>query len=356
MLQIAPLLDRLFADHASDLILSAHTPPTLRVDGMLTPLDESPFDPEALAAVVNEILTPAQRTTFAEQLSVDFSLQWGEHGRVRGNAFRQRGTVAVSIRAIPHHIPTFTELGLPPIVEDLVNLPHGLVLVTGPTGSGKSTTQASLIDALNHRRAAHIVCIEDPIEYMHANHRSVVEQREVGVDTPSFISALTSALREDPDVILVGEMRDTASIAMAVTIAETGHLVFATLHANDTTQAVNRIVDVFPAEQQQQIRVQLSGSLAAVIHQELLPRPNGGRVAAFEVLVATPPVRNLIRESKSAQLRNVIAMSARDRMQTLEASLNELLRAGAITYDEARRRSLYADELDRPQPVATTWT
>jgi twitching motility protein PilT len=347
--QIAPLLDRLFVEQASDLILSAGASPAFRVDGLLEASDLPALDAEGIEAMVKELLTPVQLQTFAEQLSVDFSLNWGDHGRVRGNAFRQRGSVAVAIRAIPAAIPTFAELGLPEVTEELVNLPHGLVLVTGPTGSGKSTTQASLIDAINARRAAHIVCIEDPIEYMHANRRSIVEQREVGVDTPSFIAALRSALREDPDVLLVGEMRDTESIGMAVTIAETGHLVFATLHANDTTQAVNRIVDVFPAEQQQQIRVQLAGSLAAVIHQELLPRANGGRVAAFEVLVATPAVRNLIRESKAAQLRNVIAMGAKDRMYTLESSLNQLLASGAIDYEQARLRSLFPEELTRPK-------
>ena len=210
-----------------------------------------------------------------------------------------------------------------------------------------------MIDAINRRQACHIVCIENPIEYMHANHKSVVEQREVGVDTPSFIAALRSAIREDPDVLLVNEMRDTESVAMAVTIAETGHLVFATLHANDTTQAVNRIVDVFPAEQQQQVRVQLAGSLAAMIHQELLPGPDGGRIAVFEVLLATPAVRNLIRENKAAQLRNCIAMSGRDQMQTLESSLNEKLLAGLIGYEEARKRSLFPEELLRTVPAVT---
>ncbi|TMF12971.1 MAG: PilT/PilU family type 4a pilus ATPase, partial [Chloroflexi bacterium] len=230
-------------------------------------------------------------------------------------------------------------------VGELADVPHGLVLFTGPTGAGKSTTQASLIDWINMNRAQHIITIEDPIEYLHASKRCVIEQREVGVDTPSFAHALRAALREDPDVVLVGELRDLESIAIALTVAETGHLVFGTLHTNDAAQAVHRLVDVFPAEQQQQIRVQLGSTLIAVVHQELLPRIGGGRVAAFEVLVATPAVRNLIRDNKVGQLRNVMVTSSDAGMCTLESALGWLVRSGIVAHEDAAARSMYPAEI-----------
>ena len=344
-LTIRELLDSLFERGASDVLLSAGAPPVLRIDGALIPYNDRILAPEDTDRLVRELLAAQQRITFAEHNTVDFSFQWGQHGRIRGNAFRQRGTVAVALRAIPSHIPSFTELLLPETVGDLAALPHGLVLFTGPTGSGKSTTQASLIDAINVERPVHVITIEDPIEYLHTNKRAVIEQREVGVDTPSFAVALRSALREDPDVVLVGELRDLESISIALTVAETGHLVFGTLHTNDASQAIHRIVDVFPAVQQQQIRVQLSGTLLAIVHQELLPMIGGGRCAAFEVLIATPAVRNLIRDNKVGQLRNVMLTSSDRGMCTLEAALGWLVRNNMVTQTDAESRSLYPQEI-----------
>jgi twitching motility protein PilT len=346
---VAQLLDALFEQGASDVILSVGAPPTFRMDGVLVPYNDDLLTPAETDSLVRDLLSPQQRLVFAEHNAVDFSFQWGETGRIRGNAFRQRGSTAVALRAIPTRIPTYEELLLPEIVGALAYAPHGLVLFTGPTGSGKSTTQASLIDSINSEDGRHIITIEDPIEYIHTNQRSVIEQREVGVDTPSFAAALRGALREDPDVVLVGEMRDLESIGIALTVAETGHLVFGTLHTNDAAQAIHRVVDIFPAEQQQQIRVQLGSTLLAVVHQELLPRVGGGRVAAFEVLVATPAVRNLIRDNKVGQLRNVMVTSAQDGMCTIEAALGWLLRAGLVTEDDAVARSMFPDEVLSPR-------
>jgi twitching motility protein PilT len=333
--RIGPLLDALFDQGATDLLLSVGAPPSLRIDGRLTPAMSRVLTAQQTEELVDEIVADAARKVLEDAGAVDFSFQWGDRGRVRGNAFRQRSTYAIALRAIPTAIPSFADLRLPKIVEQLVELPRGLILVTGPTGSGKSTTQASMLDWINRSRAQHIITLEDPIEYVHNNKRCIVDQREVGVDCPDFETALRSALREDPDVLLVGEMRDLESIRMALTIAETGHLVFGTLHTNDTSQTVSRIVDVFPAVQQQQIRVQLAGTLEAVIHQQLLPKLGGGLVAAFEVLLATHPVRNLIRENKPNQLRNVILTSLKDGMQTLEMSLSELVEAGLLDHDVA---------------------
>jgi twitching motility protein PilT len=248
---------------------------------------------------------------------------------------------------IPTRIPTFDELGLPPVASWLSTLPRGLVLVTGPTGSGKSTTLASIIDRINDTRSLHVLTIEDPIEYLHEHKTAAVNQREVGTDSPSFTRALRSCLREDPDVLLLGEMRDTESIQTALTMAETGHLVFTTLHTNDAPQAIDRIIDVFPDWRQDQIRVQLAASLGAVVAQRLLPRIGGGRVAAFEIMLATHPVRNLIREGKSNQLLNVIATGQGEGMQTLEVSLATLIASGTITYEDALEVSVHPKELDR---------
>jgi twitching motility protein PilT len=349
-IRIEPLLDALFDQGATDLHLSAGAPPSLRVDGHLAPATSRVLTPAETSALCDQLVNDAGRVTLEEKGAVDFSFQWNNRGRIRGNAFKQRNSLAIALRAIPQTIPTFSELRLPPVVERLVELPRGLILMTGPTGSGKSTTQASMIDWINRSRAQHVITVEDPIEYVHSHQRCIVEQREVGVDTPDFESALRAALREDPDVLLVGELRDLESIRMALTIAETGHLVFGTLHTNDTSQSVDRIVDVFPAQQQQQIRVQLAASLQAVFYQQLLPKKGGGLVAAFEVLIATHAVRNLIRESKSAQLRNVITTSARDGMNTLESSLNALITAGVVEYEDAVAVSMYPSEVKRPAP------
>jgi twitching motility protein PilT len=334
--------------NATDLHLTAGAPPLLRIDGKLTPVDEPPLDAAHVEALVLGLLEPELRERFHDEKELDFSFSWREQIRFRANVFRQQGSVALALRAIPFDIPTFDELGLPPIMEYFAGLPQGLLLVTGPTGSGKSTTQASIIDFINHTRECHILTIEDPIEYVHVHRRSAVNQREVGVDTDSFERALKSALREDPDVMLVGEMRDAETMQFALTIAETGHLVFATLHTNDAATALDRIVDVFPAERQAQIRVQLAAALAGVVSQRLIPRVGGGMVAAFEVIVATNPVRNLIRDGKTHQLRNIVSTNMRDGMQTMEAALNALVQAGVITYEDAVDRSLYPREIKAP--------
>jgi twitching motility protein PilT len=345
LVSVRELLDALFDRGASDIILSIGAPPMLRIDGDLVRYSDAMLTPEDTKSLASALLAPQQRITLSEQNAVDFSFEWGQRGRVRGNAFRQRGSVAVALRAIPDHIPGFAELLLPDAVGRLATMPHGLVLFTGPTGAGKSTTQASLIEAINEHRRCHVITIEDPIEYVHSNRSSIIEQREVGVDTPSFASALRSALREDPDVVLVGEMRDLESISIALTVAETGHLVFATLHTNDAAQAIHRLVDVFAPEQQQQIRVQLGSTLIAIVHQELLPRIGGGRVAAFEVLIANVAVRNLIRDNKVAQLRNVMVTSSDEGMCTLEAALASMVRNGLVTEEDAVGRSMFPDEV-----------
>jgi twitching motility protein PilT len=345
LISVRELLDALFDRGASDVILSVGAPPMLRIDGDLVRYSDVMLSPEDTESLARELLAPQQRIMLSEQNAVDFSFEWGQRGRVRGNAFRQRGSVAVALRAIPDHIPSFAELLLPDAVGRLSTMPHGLVLFTGPTGAGKSTTQASLIDSINENRRCHVITVEDPIEYVHRNRSSIIEQREVGVDTPSFASALRSALREDPDVVLVGEMRDLESISIALTVAETGHLVFATLHTNDAAQAIHRVVDVFAPEQQQQIRVQLGSTLIAVVHQELLPRIGGGRVAAFEVLIANVAVRNMIRDNKVAQLRNVMVTSSEDGMCTLEAALGWLVRNGLVTEADAVGRSMFPDDV-----------
>jgi twitching motility protein PilT len=352
---LAPIDDylrRLWEAGATDLHLSAGAPPLIRVDGDLRPLPgEAALGADEVAQVILGVLNEDLIAEFRREKEVDFSFAWQNRTRFRANVFYQQGTLAMALRAIPFRIPTFEELGLPPIIEHFANLPQGLVLVTGPTGSGKSTTLASVIDYINEHRPKHILTIEDPIEYVHCHKRSAVNQREVGFDTESFHRALRAALREDPDVILIGEMRDPETMQIALTIAETGHLVFATLHTNDAATALDRIVDVFPAERQTQIRVQLAASLAGVISQRLIPRVGGGMVAAFEVLLANNPVRNLVREGKTHQLRNVMHTHLRDGMQTMEVSLNALIAQGVITYEEALARSLHPKELMRPETL-----
>jgi twitching motility protein PilT len=342
------LLAELWKVGGTDLLLTAGTTPLVRVDGDLRPVDTYPsLSPEDTAAMVDGLLTAVQRQAFAGGRDVDFSFSWRGQARIRGNAFHQSSTVAVALRMIPRTIPTFDEIGIPPAVRRLAEIKQGLVFVTGPTGSGKSTTLASIIDWINTNRAVHILTIEDPIEFVHEHKRSAVNQREVGEDTDSFADALRSCLREDPDVILVGEMRDLESIRFALTLAETGHVVFATLHTNDTAQAVDRLIDVFPGDQQPQVRVQLASTLTGVVYQRLVPRIGGGMVAAYEVLVGTKPVRNLVKEGKANQLRNQIVTGQRDGMQTLEQSLSELVASGLVSYDEAVARSLFPRDIQR---------
>lgn len=352
--QIDRLLQALWEVRGTDLLLTVGLPPMLRVDGSLSPVPgASVLTPEATDALLSEVLTPEQNDVWGSSHEFDFSFSWREHARIRGNAFTQRGLTAVALRMIPRTVPTPDQLGLPPALRELAMKHQGLILMTGPTGSGKSTTLASLIDLINTNRGCHIITIEDPIEYVHDHKLAAVNQREVGTDTGSFHNALRSVLREDPDVLLVGEMRDLESIQFALTVAETGHLVFATLHTNDTAQSVGRMIDVFPAEQQAQIRVQLAAALSCVVYQRLIPKIGGGMTAAYEVLVATPAVRNLIKEGKTHQLRNSLVTGARDGMTTLEQSLSHLIHDGIVTEEEAAARSLYPKDIEtRPRMTA----
>ncbi len=345
---LEPWLQTLWDQGGSDLLLSAGSPPRIRVDGKLRPIDGAQnLTGEQIDDIAKPLLTDGQRTIFDEQLDVDFAFSWGDKARIRGSIFTARGQTALALRVIPTRIPSFEELGLPYAANWVSEQPRGFVLVTGPTGSGKSTTLASIVNSINENRACHILTIEDPVEYVHNHKTSAVNQREVGLDSPSFDRALRSALREDPDVLLIGEMRDIDSIQIALTMAETGHLVFATLHTNDAPQAIDRIIDVFPAWRQEQTRVQLAASLCAVIAQRLVPRIGGGMVAAFEVLIATHPVRNLIREGRSNQLQNVMFTNQKEGMQTLENSLAALVVENVITYEDAMSTTAHPKELIR---------
>ncbi len=353
---VEPRLDAwlsvLHDQNGTDILLTDGSRPLLRVDGRLSPLEAGePLTGEEIEVIARNQISDPYGDRLHLGREVDFSFSWREKARIRANAFYQRNSCSLSLRRIPMEIPTPAELGLPEAVSNVLRSPSGLILVTGPTGSGKSTSMAAMIDAINQTRACHIVTIEDPIEYLHRNRRAAVSQREVGTDTESFDSALKSVLREDPDVVLVGEMRDLESIAAAITIAETGHLVITTLHTNDSAQAIDRIIDVFPAERRAQIQVQLAGTLLAVLYQRLVPRLDGGMLAAYELMVGVPAVRNLIREGKTRQLRNVVATHRADGMQTLEHHLSALLGEGTIDYETAIDASLYPQDIPRPRPV-----
>src|SRR5580698_7524700 len=345
---IEPWLQQLWDQGGTDLLLSGGSAPRIRVDGQLRPLaGAAELTGQQINEIAQPLLTEGQKLIFEEQLDVDFAFSWADKARIRGSIFTQRGQTALALRVIPTKIPSFEELGLPWAANWVAEQPRGFILVTGPTGSGKSTTLASIVNKINEERACHILTIEDPVEYVHNHKLSAVSQREIGLDSPSFDRALRSALREDPDVLLIGEMRDIDSIQIALTMAETGHLVFATLHTNDAPQAIDRIIDVFPAWRQEQTRVQLAASLSAVIAQRLVPRIGGGMVAAYEVLIATHPVRNLIREGRSNQLQNVMTTNQKEGMRTLETSLAELIAAGTITYEDALDVSAHPKELAR---------
>jgi len=349
------LLDAVWRADGTDLLLTVGQAPQMRVFGDLHPVPgEGLLTDEDTDLLLAELVTAKQAASWEIAQEHDFAFTWRDRARVRGNAFSQRGCTAIALRIVPSVIPGLEQLGLPPVVSTLVRQHQGLVLVTGPTGSGKSTTLAALINQINNERACHILTIEDPIEYLHPHHRATVNQREVGTDTPSFASALRAALREDPDVLLVGEMRDPESIRFALTLAETGHLVLATLHTNDTAQSLGRIIDVFPAEQQAQVRTQLAAALSGVVYQRLLPRRDRGLVAAYEVLVATTAVRNLITEGNTGQLRNWLLTVQRDGMVTFEHSLSALVRTGVVSYEDAAARSLYPNEIERPAQVHLT--
>jgi twitching motility protein PilT len=345
---IEAYLQVLLEEEASDLILSAGAPPTMRRDGVLVPIAEEALRPEHTEQIIREVLSDERWASFQKDKDLDFSFNWRGRARFRINAFKQRGSFGLALRLIPYQIPGFDQLGVPEIVRNMTNLSQGLILVTGPTGAGKSSTLAAMVNHILANRPSHVITIEDPIEYVYRHQRGIVEQREVGADVHSFADGLRAALRQTPDVLLIGELRDLETIAAAITIAETGHLVLATLHTNDTTQAVDRIVDVFPAQQQQQVRIQLSNTMSAVVYQQLLPRLGGsGRVAAYEILLNTLAVQNLIKEGKTRQLRTVLETSAKDGMVTMERSLGELVRSGMVDYSVAVARSQYPDELRR---------
>lgn len=346
--RIEVLLEEVIKRKSSDLHIQVGLPPMLRVDGELMPVQGAGvLNEEGVEALVFAILDEDQKQILLKDKEFDFSFAFGDLGRFRVNAFHERGNLAAALRLIPNELMTIEQLGLPPIVNKFAEYPRGLVLVTGPTGSGKSTTLAALIHKINAERASHIVTIEDPIEFTHKSKKSVIVQREVHYDTYSFSAALRSSLRQDPDVVLIGEMRDLETIAAAITIAETGHLVLATLHTNSAAQSIDRMIDVFPPHQQPQIRSQLANILMAICSQRLIPAIGGGRMAAAEILVATPAVRNIIREGKSHQLEAVIQTGAEYGMQSMDRTLVSLIHNGTITYDEARNFAVDLDEIDR---------
>lgn len=347
-LRIEILLEEVVRKKASDLHLQVDLPPMLRVDGSLTPVHGTDkLDAATVERLIFAILDEDQRQVLMKDKEFDFSFAFGTLGRFRVNSFHERGNLAAALRLIPNEIKSITELGMPPVVMKFAEYPRGLVLVTGPTGSGKSTTLASIIDKINTERAHHIITIEDPIEFTHRSKKSVVVQREIHYDTYSFSAALRSSLRQDPDVVLIGEMRDLETISAAITIAETGHLVFATLHTNSAAQSIDRMIDVFPPHQQPQIRSQLANILMGICSQRLVPSIGGGRVVAAEVLVANSAVRNIIREGKSHQLDAVIQTGADLGMQTMDRTLGSLVQAGTVTYDEARNYAVDLGEFER---------
>ena len=346
-IHIDELLELIVEAKGSDLHLAVGLPPIYRVDGDLSPGNYTKFTPQILQRMSYDILTDEQIQRFENTLELDFSYQLGKSSRFRVNLFRDRGSVAAAFRTIPFRIPTLEELGQPQVVHDLTLKHRGLVLVTGPTGSGKSTTLAAMLGSINRNYRKHIISIEDPFEYMHCHVQCIVNQREVGQDTKTFSAALRAALREDPDILLVGEMRDLETMDLAIHAAETGHLVFATVHTNSAAQTMDRIIDVFPVEQQEQIRVMLSNNLVAVVTQQLAPRVGGGRVCVQEIMIASPAIRNLIREAKAHQINSIIQTSAALGMTTMDQSLRTCYNQGVITYETALERCMNVEELKK---------
>lgn len=347
-IRIENLLEECVRTNASDLHLQVGLPPILRIDGALQPMSGyKELDEAAVEHLIFQTLEENQKQILLKDKEFDYSFSFGDLGRFRVNAFHEKGNLAGAFRLIPNAIKSVSELGMPSVVTSFADFPRGLVLVTGPTGSGKSTTLAALVDKINRERAVHIITIEDPIEFTHKSMRSVVVQREVHYDTYSFSAALRSALREDPDVVLIGEMRDLETISAAITIAETGHLVLATLHTNSAAQSIDRMIDVFPPHQQPQIRSQLSNILMAICAQRLVPAIGGGRVVAAEILVANPAVRSVIREGRTHQLDTIIQTGADQGMQTMDRTLVRLIQTGVITYDNARDYAVDLQEFER---------
>ncbi|MBI2811496.1 MAG: type IV pilus twitching motility protein PilT [Candidatus Melainabacteria bacterium] len=356
MLEIQELLQLVFDRAASDLHLKAGQPPIIRVAGKLIKSTLAPLSKDEVQRLIFSIITSEQRKQLEQTYELDCSFGLDGIGRFRVNVYKDRGSYAAALRVVASRIPSMDELNLPPIVKEITQKPRGLILITGATGQGKSTTLASMIDWINENRSEHILTIEDPIEFIHQNKRSVLSQRELGQDTKSFANALKAALREDPDVILVGEMRDLDTIHLALTAAETGHLVFGTVHTSSAAQSIDRVIDVFPPDQQQQIRIMLSNGLVAIVSQTLLPRlqesaggnpVTKGRILAAEILVNTPAIANLIRESKTPQIYSTMQMGGALGMQTLEASLAGLVKNGLISMSEAMAKTTRPEDLER---------
>ena len=346
--RIENILEECIKRDASDIHIQVGLKPILRVAGVLIALENYPvLTQETVEKLVFAVVDEDQKNLLLKDKEIDFSFAFGELGRFRVNAFHERGNLAAAFRLIPNKIESIESLNMPPVVATFADFPRGLVLVTGPTGSGKSTTLAALVDKINSEKPVHIITIEDPVEFTHKSKKAVVVQREVHYDTFSFAAALRSALREDPDVVLIGEMRDLETISAAITMAETGHLVFATLHTNSAAQSIDRLIDVFPAHQQPQVRAQLASILMAICSQRLVPAVAGGRIAVPEILVATPAVRSIIREGKTHQLDTVIQTGAEYGMQTMDRTLVKLVQTGVITEDSAREYAVDATEFDR---------
>ncbi len=345
MASLREMLEEMVGMNASDLHLTVGSPPVIRVDGKLQRTKHDVLNSEQTKKLAYSMLNEKQKMKFEQNSELDFSFGIEQMSRFRCNVFMQRGNVAVVLRQIPYEILSFEQLGLPKVIAEFANLPRGLILVTGPTGSGKSTTLASIIDKINKERAVHIITVEDPIEYLHRHQKALVNQREVYSDTNSFSTALKYALREDPDVVLIGEMRDLETIESALSISETGHLAFATLHTNSAAESINRIVDSFPTNQQEQIRVSLSFSLQAIVSQTLIPRIGGGRTVAMEIMIATPAIRALIRDDKIHQLYSMIQSGQKYGMKTMNQSLAELYETGKIAINDAMNYSSNTQEL-----------
>jgi twitching motility protein PilT len=346
MVGLRELLEEMVKVDASDLHITVGAPPVIRVDGKLVKMNYDILTPDDTRKLAYSIMNEKQRMKFETASELDLSFGIEQMSRFRCNVFMQRGNVAVALRQIPYKIKTFEDLGLPKVVSEMANLPRGLVLVTGPTGSGKSTTLAAIIDKINKERPCHIITVEDPIEYLHRHQSAIVNQREVYSDTQSFGSALKFALREDPDVVLIGEMRDLETMESALTISETGHLAFATLHTNSTAESINRIIDAFPTNQQEQIRVSLSFSLQAVVSQCLIPKTGGGRALAQEIMVCTPAIRALIRDDKVHQIYSMIQSGQKYGMKTMNQALANLFNTGKITIGDAMGFSSNVAELN----------
>ena len=354
-MHIDELLHIVVDRNASDLHICANSEPIIREDGALKRLNFEKMTPRDSQRMMYDILSDENIHKFETTLELDFSYTLPRRARFRVNMYRDRGAVAAAFRLIAQKIPTVKDLNLPPILERLVEKPRGLILVTGPTGSGKSTSLAAMINTINTTKAHHIITIEDPIEYLHEHKVSLINQRELGGDTKSFSNALRASLREDPDILLVGEMRDTETIALAITAAETGHLVFATLHTNTAAESVDRMIDVFPPGQQEQIRVQLANNVMAIISQQLIPRASGsGRVPANEIMIATPAIRNLIRENKTHQIQSMIQTSGNIGMQTMDQCLRDIYLKGLATLEECMARAVNIDELKKMINVGGT--